>query len=147
MAAPEMFTWGLTNPSHQFNSSPCNFCTVSQKLSYLAYPTLICTFYYYYYYYMPEGQITQCGTGAKPSVTTSSSYFHSFWHNTGVHVIDGRTHRIAASTAPSCQKMCKTLPNYFLLKTIEYAYAQAEPKTKAQASISRFQRSRTEQLI
>ena len=41
----------LPNPSHQFNFSPCNLCTMSWKLSYLAYATLICTFYYYYYYY------------------------------------------------------------------------------------------------
>ena len=40
----------LPNPSHQFNFSPCNLCTVSSKLSYLAHATLICTFYYYYYF-------------------------------------------------------------------------------------------------
>ena len=31
--------------------SPCNLCTVSQKLLYLAHATLICKFYCYYYYY------------------------------------------------------------------------------------------------
>ena len=31
----------LPNPSHQFNFSHCNLCTVSQKLPYFAYATLV----------------------------------------------------------------------------------------------------------